>query len=192
MPLSTASLGYALVRTDEVERGTELLERAIAYASDHLVKGQLSQQLAWLAEAYLKHGESKRALNYAKKALDIASQCGGMGDQAWAHKIIGDVFLAAPNISPQKAARAYRKALEIAEARQMKPLVAHCSAALGYIEAKSGSQGRAKSMVNAACELFEALGMASFSSQARAQLWSASQPHSPLPSSEGSRATTAN
>lgn len=170
MPFSTASLGYSLIRTNDVKRGTDLLEKAVSYSNDQLQKTQLSQQLAWLAEACLRAEKSKEALTYAKRALEIAIRNGGKGDQAWAHKILGDVFVGSPDGALQKAAKAYRQALKIAQSCQMRPLVAHCSAALGQIDAATGSDARAATMIESACELYEAIGMPAYASRARACL----------------------
>ena len=170
IPLSAASLGYCRVRMGDVEGGLELLQTAVNYANEQVVKGQLSQQMAWLAEACLRQGQPVQALTHAKKALEIAKENGGKGDQAWAHWIVGEALLNAPKDSSRKAAKAYREALKIAESRQMRPLIAHCSAALAQIESTVGSRTKALTLMESACNQYEALGMASLAAQARGQL----------------------
>ncbi|MDH3473145.1 MAG: AAA family ATPase [Rhodospirillales bacterium] len=158
-PLSAASLGYAHVRVGEHARGLELLESAACTAEQHTLRFQLSLELTWLAEAHLLAGDSERALAHARQALNHARSHGEQGGEAWALWLLGWICAGREGTEGGEAEERLMEARQIAESRQMRPLIAHIDSALGQLYARRKNRPQAQARTAAAVSSYRRLGM---------------------------------
>jgi tetratricopeptide (TPR) repeat protein len=158
-PLSAASLGYAHVRVGEHARGLELLESAACTAEQHTLRFQLSLELTWLAEAHLLAGDSERALAHARQALNHARSHGEQGGEAWALWLLGAICAGREGTEGGEAEERLMEARQIAESRQMRPLIAHIDSALGQLYARRKNRPQAQARTAAALSSYRRLGM---------------------------------
>jgi tetratricopeptide (TPR) repeat protein len=106
----------------------------------------------------------------AQRALEVARQHNERGNEAWALRLFGEIAAHQdpPEIEP--AAHHYRQALALAEEFGMRPLVAHCHLGLGTLYAKTGQREPARAELSAAIELYRAMEMIFWLSQAETTL----------------------
>lgn len=86
------------------------------------------------------------------------------GDEGWAHHLTAEI--AARRGDRASAAAAYRQALGIAEALEMRPLAARCHLGLGVL---AGNAFDVRTHLTQATELFAALGLARWREEAEAR-----------------------
>lgn len=138
LPLCTGSTGYACARMGDVRRGLSLLEEAVAIARNGGLVGHYILQLAWLAEAYLLAGLPDKAAEHALQALAWSLQHGEKGHEAWASWLLGEIQDASGDAFDPGAEAYFRKAQDIAAARQMRPWRLIAITALGNCTGGSG------------------------------------------------------
>ena len=120
----TASLyGFTCVARGDVERGFELLHRAIALDSTRMQRSQLE---LLLADACLLTGRNAEAFEAARRAHLVAHEHGQKNHIAWAERVLGDV---AAETDPGAALAHYERAIELARALGLRPV--HRAASLG-------------------------------------------------------------
>jgi class 3 adenylate cyclase/tetratricopeptide (TPR) repeat protein len=117
-----------------------------------------------LRAAALLAGNDPSSLSVAETARALAAEDSALGEEAWALKTLGDVHFASGHPDFEAASDAYRKGLRMAEELQMLPLVAHCHAGLGRIEAARGRTSDAQPHVQLAREMYAHMRM-SFSAE---------------------------
>ena len=158
-PLSAATLGYAKVRLGETQEGLDLLIKAATAAERQAIKSRLSLQLTWLGEAMLLSGHGDQALSNAKRALQSAKRHGEIGDEAWTHWLLGEVFASENCYDDRKSMEAYLQALEIARSRQMQPLVGHVQFGLGRLADSQGDRRQSDLHFREAERIYRSLQM---------------------------------
>ncbi len=172
LPLSAASLGYAYTQIGDTGRGVRLMEEGIGAARELGLVFQLSQQLAWQGEAYLARQAGDQALRSANLALALARQHGEKGDEAWALWLLGKILNAsaerAPGQPDERALGYLREAQELAEARRMIPLLAHCHLELGKYSRRIAAPRPALRDFDTAISYYRNAGMDYWSNRAAA------------------------
>jgi tetratricopeptide (TPR) repeat protein len=123
-----------------------------------------------LGEAQLLAGHLEEAHALAERALAHAREHQERSNQAWVLRLLGNI---AARRDPSESALAeahYRDALTLAEALDMRPLVAHCRLGLGTLYATIGRQNPARTEFSAAIELYRSMEMTFWLPQAEAAL----------------------
>jgi class 3 adenylate cyclase/tetratricopeptide (TPR) repeat protein len=124
-PWVTAVLGAAYAENGRTVEGVALLEEAIRDAeATRFMFGQ-SRRVAWLADAHRLAGRIDEAAALARRAIDLAVTHCERGHEAWAWHTLAQAGAAADH---------YRRAMALAEALEMRPLVAHCHLGLGRLQ----------------------------------------------------------
>jgi class 3 adenylate cyclase/tetratricopeptide (TPR) repeat protein len=167
---TAAALGCAYAFAGRVAEALPLLEQAEQRGAAMGTTGGQSLRVGYVSEAYLLAGRMEEAVQLAGRALDLSRDYKERGHEAWALRLLGEIAAhqAPPKIEP--AANYYRQALALAEELGMRPLVAHCHLGLGTLYAKTGQWEQACAELSTAIELYRAMEMTFWLSQAEAML----------------------
>jgi class 3 adenylate cyclase/tetratricopeptide (TPR) repeat protein len=169
-PLMATALGAAYTLGGRVADAVPLLRQAMeqtittARVADQALCG-LS-----LGEAQLLAGRLEEAHALADGALALTRAHQERGHQAYALRLLGEIYArhAPPAIEP--AATHYRQALALAEELGMRPLQAHCHLGLGTLYAGIGQREQAHAALTTAMALYRAMEMTFWLPQAEATL----------------------
>ncbi|HEY7494913.1 MAG TPA: adenylate/guanylate cyclase domain-containing protein [Candidatus Tectomicrobia bacterium] len=178
-PWIAAALGtaYALAGrgADAVPLLTQALEQATATAT---VVHQALCRLS-LGEAHLLADRLDEAHALATRTLALARERQECGHQAYALRLLGEITARHEPPQSDQAEAYYRQALALAEELGMRPLVAHCHLGLGKLYAQSGRRTEARAALSATVELYRAMEMTFWLSQAEAALAQVEQQEGP-------------
>jgi tetratricopeptide (TPR) repeat protein len=150
-------LGYALSLARHTDAGITLLERTVSVAEERRFVARHSLRLAYLAEAYLLSDRLAEAENLAARAVALAIEHHEYANQAYALRVAGEVK--ARLDMPLEAERDFSGALEIAQALEMRPLIAHCHRGLGQALAVRREHISAVRYAASAASAVDELGM---------------------------------
>jgi hypothetical protein len=106
----------------------------------------------------------------AQRSLANARECNKRGDEAWVLWLLGEVALHRDPPDFVQAEPHYQRALTLAEALGMRPLVAHCHLGLGTLYVTIGHRAEARAALFAAVELYRAMEMTLWLPHAEAAL----------------------
>ncbi|MEX2220460.1 MAG: AAA family ATPase [Candidatus Rokuibacteriota bacterium] len=158
-PGVASALGYAYVLLGRAGEGIPLLEQAIAHAASRQIRARQSLWDTWLSEAYLLAGQPARALEIAQRAIGLSRELGALGNEAYALRITAEIRARAARPDLDEAESAYRRAIGLAEALAMRPLLGHARLGLARLYARAGRAREARAERAAAVSIFQALGM---------------------------------
>jgi tetratricopeptide (TPR) repeat protein len=169
-PLMATALGAAYTLGGRVADAVPLLRQAMeqtittARVADQALCGLC------LGEAQLLAGRLEEAHALADGALALTRAHQERGHQAYALRLLGEIYArhAPPAIEP--AATHYRQALALAEELGMRPLQAHCHLGLGTLYAGIGQREQAHAALTTAMALYRAMEMTFWLPQAEATL----------------------
>jgi len=152
-------LGHAYARAGRLDAGLPLLERAFAQAVEMSFLCRHSLTLTFLADARLISGDRAAAERAAHEALGLARRHAQRGHEAWALKTLGDSLDATVPEQAPRAEAAYREALALANDLGMRPLIAHCTLALGRLYRLTTKQPEADANLASAKSMYAGMGM---------------------------------
>jgi class 3 adenylate cyclase/tetratricopeptide (TPR) repeat protein len=167
LPTVASALGYAYTLAGRLTQAMPLLEQAVAMGR------KSGGQVLWivrLSEAHLLAGNPEAALPLAQEALKLAHQYRERGHQAYALRLLGQLYASQEPPPCELAAHAYQQALKVAEAGGMRPLMALCHLGLGTLHLRAGRPQPARAELTAAAEQLRELGMRLWLPQAEAAL----------------------
>jgi tetratricopeptide (TPR) repeat protein len=168
--LCTARLGAAYALAGCVHEGLPLLERALEQAMTPQ-RPLLYPLLALrLGEGYMLAGRVAEAMPLGQQALEVAQSQEQQGYQAYALRLLGDVVAHGHPPEIAQATTYYHQALVLAEALGMRPLQAHCHQGLGTLYVETGQREQARAELSTASEMYHAMAMQLWLSQAEAAL----------------------
>jgi hypothetical protein len=121
--------------------------------------GGVSLLLMRFGHATLVAGRAKEAFELAHRALNAARTHKERGNEAWGLKLLGDVAGRGDTADLVAAAQHYTEANTLAEARGMRPLVAHCHAGFARLHRRTGKRGESDEHLAAATWMYRAMGM---------------------------------
>jgi class 3 adenylate cyclase/tetratricopeptide (TPR) repeat protein len=162
-------LGSAYALQGRLAEGRALVEEA---NSESIRTGaqQNPNWVAQLSEVCRLAGRSEEAWQHARQALDLARQQKDRGGEAHAFYQLGVVHAHAAPLDAAPAEAHYQQALDLSEALGMRPLVAHCHHGLGRLYHQTGRGEQTRAELAAAIELYRAMEMTFWLSQAEAAL----------------------
>lgn len=137
-------LGYAYAHLDRPEEGVALAQEGV---QGHESMGLLG--------GYRTAGRLDQALAEAERGLALSREHGQRGCEAWSLRLVGDAHIARGT----KADEPYRAALSLAEELGMRPLVAHCHAALASLCRRMGRSREADEHFRTATSLYRDMDM---------------------------------
>ena len=170
LPMVASILGAAYALAGRIVEALPLLDQTLERVATGRSLPYHTLVLTELSEALLLVGRVDEASTLAERLLELSSTHTGHGYQAHAYRLLGD---AARHREPPDIAQAkvhYRQALALAEEIGMRPLQAHCHRGLGTLHARLGQPELARLALSAAIDLYRAMEMTFWLSQAEAAL----------------------
>ena len=154
-----AQLGEASEALDRLREGERLLERQAA-------RGFIAYR-GWdyhsLGRAGLLLGRLDEAQRLAERAVE--SSPGQHGFAADARHLLGDIATHPDRLDAESGEAHYRRALELAEPRGMRPLVAHCHFGLGKLYRRTGDGAKAEEHLTTARAMYREMDMGFYLAQ---------------------------
>ncbi len=123
----------------------------------------------WRAEAMLALGHAGEMRAAIETAVTSIRSIGRPALEAAALRLLGEVRAEADS-DPAAAEAAYRSALELAEQRGMRPLVAHCHLGLGRLDGRMGKHAEAHEHLTIATTMYREMGMTYWLEKAEAEM----------------------
>jgi tetratricopeptide (TPR) repeat protein len=163
----SSTLGYAYVLAGRISEALPLLEPSASPEATEMMTGRVH---AWLSEAYLRLGRLDEALTVAGRGLEFCRAHAQQGEQAWALRLLGEIYAHRQPPAVEPAEASYREALALALELGMRPLQAHCHRGLGTLYAKIDQQEKARTELSTAIEMYRTMDMTFWLPQAEAAL----------------------
>jgi tetratricopeptide (TPR) repeat protein len=150
-------LGYAYVLAGRVSEALPLLGQGVSTKAMAIMRGP---GYVWLSEAYQRLGRLDEALATAVRGLEVCRTHAQQGEQAWALRLLGELYAHRQPPEAALAESSYREALALAETLGMRPLQAHCHRGLGTLYAAIGQREQARAELATAVQMYRAMDMA--------------------------------
>ena len=164
--LNAASLGYAYALTGRIADGLPLLEDAVEDVSRTGGLFAQSLLLGWLGETYLLADRIDDALTTATRALDVCRARSERGREGYVLRLLGEIAATRQPADVATGEECYRLAIELAQQRGMRPLVAHCHLGLGKLYGRTGKREEGQEHLTTATTMYRAMGMTYWLEQA--------------------------
>jgi tetratricopeptide (TPR) repeat protein len=159
IPRLAAALGAAYTLSGRIADAVTLLTPAVERTTTADMAGFQALCCLPLGEVHLLAGRLEEAHTLAQRALALARQHQERGNEAYAHRLLGEI---AAHRDPPEATFAeghYQQALELAEVLGMRPLAAHCHLGLGRLYSATGQRDQARVELTTASQLYRAMEM---------------------------------
>lgn len=160
LPFAVASPARALARLGKagealsrLKEGEELLDRHAELG----IVGDCGWAYHALGRASLQLGRCAEAERLGNRALQLSPSHPGF--RAHALLLLGDVAMHPDSLQPARAEAHYRQALELAQARRMRPVVGHCHVGLGTLCVRTEKREPAQQHLATATTMFREMGM---------------------------------
>ena len=147
-----------------------LLQQVAAQDTSRGLSAAHARWIAYLSEAYLLTGHIEEATGLARRALTFARDRQARGNEAYALRLLGEIYAQQDPSAVEAADAAYRQALAMADELGMRPLLAHCHYGLGNLYTTIGRRPGARAELAAAIVLYRAMAMTFWLPQAEAAL----------------------
>ena len=169
-PMSASSLGAAYVLVGRMVDALPLLDQTLERVAlgRHIMN--LALVLIELSEALLLVGRGDEASALVERLRELSRTHTGLGYQAHACRLLGEVARRREPSNVDQATTHYRQALALAEELAMRPLLAHCHLGLGTLHLKLGQQEQARAALSTAIDLYRTMDMTFWLPQAEAML----------------------
>ena len=166
----SSALGYAYALSGRSTEAIPLLEEAVerpVTGPNH--EGQ-SLRTIWLSETYLLAGREADARAAAQRALGLARQHKERGHEAYTLRLLGEIAAREDPADIGTAEDHYCRALALAEALGMRPLIALCYVGLGKLHRRSGDLRLAKEHLKNGVTLMRGMEMGLWLQKAEREL----------------------
>jgi tetratricopeptide (TPR) repeat protein len=164
------ALEAAYTLGERVTDAVPLLTQALEHTMATDMRGLQALCSLPLAEAQMLAGRLEEAHVLAERALALTRAHQERGNEAYALRLLGDIAARREPPQCEQAAEYYRQAIALAEALGMRPLLAHCHRGLGTLYATTGQTEQAGVVLSTAIEMYRAMDMTFWLSQAEAAL----------------------
>jgi tetratricopeptide (TPR) repeat protein len=169
----TGKLGNVYARGGRVTEGLALLRQALQAREAMGTEGTgfyYSLFLVHLGHAYMLANRLEDARASAGRALTVARERRGRGDEAHALHLLGEIAVHGDPLDAETAEAHYRQALARATDLGMRPLVAHCHLGLGKLYGRIGDAAKAGEHLTTAATMYREMGMTFWLEKAGAAL----------------------
>ena len=158
-PFAASSLGAAYTLAGRLAEALPLLEQAVEQTTAMRFIVIQSLWITQLSEAYLLAGRLEEAFTQARPALELSRMHQERGNEAWVHRLLGDLLAHRHPPAVEQAEASYQQALALAEELGMRPLQAHCRCGLSLLYTQLGRPEQARAELSVAIELYRAMEM---------------------------------
>jgi tetratricopeptide (TPR) repeat protein len=169
-PRMAAPLGVAYALCGREDDAVPLLTQAMEHSTATGTAPFETLCSLSLGETQLLAGRLEEGHAWAERALAHACAHHARGHQAHALHLLGEIAAHRDPPEAEPAEAAYREALALAEALEMRPLQAHCHLGLGLLYFKTRRQEQARAALSVAMALYRAMDMTFWLSQTEAAL----------------------
>jgi class 3 adenylate cyclase/tetratricopeptide (TPR) repeat protein len=163
------AVGRAYVHAARIREALVLLHQAVDQSSSIQMMAIRIPSVAYLGEAHLRAGELADALRCGQEALDLSRAHRQLGFEAEALRIIGEIRSLQNSDHIGTAETLYYEAIELAEPRGMRPVVAHCHLGLGKLYRRTGKRQAAQQHLTMATTMYREMDMKFWLEQADAE-----------------------
>jgi tetratricopeptide (TPR) repeat protein len=150
------ALAYAHALSGRVDEGVAILEDARPNIASSLGPARI---LFALGQVYLLAGRLDEALETTQETLALVRRRREPEIEARCLALLGGTAARRVPADVDQAEMHYRAALELAEPRELRPLVAHCHRGLGTVLAQAGQRERAATHLARAVALYREMDM---------------------------------
>jgi DNA-binding winged helix-turn-helix (wHTH) protein/tetratricopeptide (TPR) repeat protein len=158
-PMLAAVLGAAYTLAARLDDARALLTRALEQSTATEVADNQALCSLALGETHRLAGRLEDAQRLAGAALSRARTHHERGNEAYALQLLGDIAMRRQPPKHTRAEDYYVQALALADTLGMRPLQAHCHAALGALYAKTRRRKLARIQLSSAIQAYRAMAM---------------------------------
>jgi tetratricopeptide (TPR) repeat protein len=165
------ALGAAYHGTGRRAEGVALMEdaaRGLAERTERVVGW--AGRVGALGGAYLLDGRLADATRIAQDGLAAARQRGERAVEGQLLRLLGDIAAHPDRVEVDTAEGHYRQALALAEALDLRPLIAHCHLGLGELYRRTSNRPRAREHLTTAGTMFGEMDMRYWRERSEAEL----------------------
>jgi tetratricopeptide (TPR) repeat protein len=148
------SLGWALCRAGEPNRGIEILTALLPIFQTGFMVSEIPLT-CYLGEGYWLVGEDDKAMQTLEKGLEIAERCGARYYSAFSQRLLGEIVL---KTNPAHAAPYFEKSIAVFREIKAENELALAFAGYGRCYKLKGQIAQAREYLTKALEIFERLG----------------------------------
>jgi class 3 adenylate cyclase/tetratricopeptide (TPR) repeat protein len=149
------SLGWALCRAGEPNRGIELLTAVLPIIqAGRFITVEIPLK-CFLGEGHWLSGENEKARQTLEEGLEMAERYGVRYELGFAHRLLGEISL---KNKPAQAASHFEKSIAIFQKIKAENELAMAYAGYGRLHKKQGQISQAREYLTRALEIFERLG----------------------------------
>jgi tetratricopeptide (TPR) repeat protein len=163
-----AQLGEESEAQSRLREGEQLIAR---YAASGVV-GYRGWAIHSLGRACLLLGRLDEAQDLGERAIESVPEHTGV--VAHSQHLLGDIAAHPERFDAERGEAHYRQALDLAEPRRMRPLVAHCHLGLVKLYWRTGNREQARDHLTIATTMYREMDMRFWLEQAEAELRSLS------------------
>jgi class 3 adenylate cyclase/tetratricopeptide (TPR) repeat protein len=149
------SLGWALCRSGETNRGIELLTAALPIFQAGGWMPAVIPASCTLGEGHWLAGEEDKATQTLVELLEIVGRCGARYYLGWAERLLGEVFL---KTNPIQAAPHFEKSIAVLREIKAENELALAYAGYGRLYKQQGKTAQAREYLTKSLEIFKRLG----------------------------------
>jgi len=170
LPMVLAYSARVLAHLGDASLALTRLRESERLLDDRSGRGSAGNGSAYssLGRACLLLGRFDDAQRLADRA--VASVTGRIDFVPYALHLLGDIATHPDRFDAERAEAHYREALALAEARGMRPLVAHCHLGLGSLRARMGKGEQARDHLTTASTMYRGMDMRFWLDRAEAEL----------------------
>ena len=171
MPRAVVCSAWVLAQLGDTAEALLRLETGEDLVAQQAARGIVAP-LAWdyhaLGRAYLLVGRLHDARRVGDLAIERARSQPGFA--SWGLHLLGDIASHRDGVDTLQAEACYRQALELAEPRGMRPLVAHCHLGLGTLSRQTGKRSVAVEQIAVATRMYRDMSMTYWLDKAEAEM----------------------
>ena len=154
-----ANLGHTYCLQENPDAALPILKEAVNPHKSNLSTAPSIYPLAALAEVYHLKGQTQKALQSIKTAIEFFKKKGERGFEAWALYHMAKIQSQGNCENLIQAIHSYRKVEAQAVELRMRPLLAHCHNGLGHLFLKINKTSESHSELLTALDLYKSMGM---------------------------------
>ena len=161
LPLALAPLPWILAQLGRTNEAVERLNECEQFVARQMARGGslgvVGPLLPWMGHAALRLGRLGDAQRLGARAVEACEHHAGYWAEAL--HLQGEVATHRELFDAERGEGYYRKALELATSRGMRPLIAHCHFGLGKIYRRTGERDSARDQLVTAMAMYRDMGM---------------------------------